>query len=878
MKMWSLWLGRNEFDCVVDHQAIIHIVKSKDPPATERIKKFLEELGNFNALYYYLKGKHMIISDFLSRMSHQENPTFAITPVGFTPKEILHEHLNDSEKLDFLGTEVSLAPDSVTSAAQWSPALYGVTSADRVSPAPLGVTSAATGVIGAAPSITSAARASQAPQGVTSADMVSPAPLGVTSAKKVSPALASVTSAAGLSREALDGYMTPQEQLCITTRSQKVPMPEVHGANKGIDPSLKPEDQHKSTDPHVQRQGIQRRIVPHPPSQAQRLSRRLVKRSVRTLIQPKTHRAPLPTVPEDKEEDEIPSVGPCPEIDLPATPTPVAASTPIAKKSYISQKPRHIPMPKKVSHELITHQEGIKPTGLETDIETPFDEVDAVFRKPVEKDFVIPPSLADQLIEEKVTHKFLPKQVDLETVLKEVQNKVLRKTHFPTSMKDMEAAYLHSPFFKDIFVYLSENKVPVDKRRLARINAKAYNYFLLDSLLFKLEPDSTGETVAKLCIPTSKVDMLLDHYHTSVLGGHQGMTKTLLTLKQHFFCPKLAEHVQAYIVGCHVCQVYKKGKKFDRPFLKRIHLGAMSFSRVSMDVKYMPVSGPYKFMLVIICEVTNFINCMPLRTTKATEVSNQLLQGHIKHYGPPQYLICDKDPGFLAGVTQGLLKMLGIKLITVGPTNHQSLTAEHAIKSISTILAKGLADKGSRWHEYIASAQLAHNAAVSPNLDGLSPYQLAFGHHAITNPIARYDPDTPLQTSHREFYSQLVKRIGFLHKKVQEHKDTRVELQNKDKNSHHYQTGDLVYLYQPRGALIQSGSKKVACSFVGPLVIYKAISPRQFFLMSLDGILYPHLIEETRIKPGKIYTSLGTVTTLADLKRVLRAGLAVKAT
>ena len=102
-------------------------------------------------------------------------------------------------------------------------------------------------------------------------------------------------------------------------------------------------------------------------------------------------------------------------------------------------------------------------------------------------------------------------------------------------------------------------------------------------------------------------------------------------------------------------------------------------------------------------------------------------------------------------------------------------------------------------------------------------------------------------------------------------------MQNKDKEYHHYQTGDLVYLYQPKGALIQSGSKKVACNFVGPLVIYKAISPRQFFLMSLDGLLYPHLIEETRIKTGKIYTSLGLVTNLADLKRVLRAGLAIKA-
>ena len=824
MKMWSLWLGRNEFDCVVDHQAIVHIVKSKDPPATERIKKFLEELGNFNALYYYLKGKHMIISDFLSRMSHHENPSFDIVPVGFTPKEVLHDHLNTPEVLDSLYqyTPPVICDDQVIRDEQV------VIRDDRV----------ICGVI----------RDDRVIRGVICGDTA-----------------------------VIRGAQPPEETLCITTRSQKVKMPEVHGATKGIDPNLKPEHQHKSKDPHVLQPQLQPQGLGHKPSQAQRLSRKLVKRSVKTLTQPRN--APSkPNLPLPPEEHELPNelaVDPGLE-DIPHTPRPMATSTPI--RSY--SKPRV----NKQSHQApsvgdmpIQLEGEIKPTGLEADVETPFDEVETVFRKPVSKDFEIPPSLAEQASEDRIVHKFLPKQVDLETVLKQVQNKVLRKTHFPTSMKDMEAAYLHSPFFRDIFVYLSQNKVPVDRKRLARIQVQAYNYFLLDSLLFKLEPDATGDMVAKLCIPTSKVDMLLEHYHTSVLGGHQGMTKTLLTLKQHFFCPRLADHVQAYILGCHVCQVYKKGKKFDRPYLKRIHLGAKSFSRVSMDIKYMPASGPYKYMLVIICEVTNFINCMPLRTTQATEVSNQLLQGHIKHYGPPQYLICDKDPGFLAGVTQGLLKMLGIKLITVGPTNHQSLSAEHAIKSISTILAKGLADKGSRWHEYLAPAQLAHNSAVSPNLDGLSPYHLAFGHSAITNPIARYDPDTPLQTSHKAFYAQLVKRIGFLHKKIQDHKDSRVEMQNKDKEHHHYQTGDLVYLYQPKGALIQSGSKKVACNFVGPLVIYKAISPRQFFLMSLDGLLYPHLIEETRIKPGKIYTSMGLVTNLADLRRVLRAGLAIKA-
>ena len=45
--------------------------------------------------------------------------------------------------------------------------------------------------------------------------------------------------------------------------------------------------------------------------------------------------------------------------------------------------------------------------------------------------------------------------------------------------------------------------------------------------------------------------------------------------------------------------------------------------------------------------------------------------------------------------------------------------------------------------------------------------------------------------------------------------------------------------------------------------------------MSLTGQVYPHLVEETRIKPGSIWTSKGNVTTLAQLKAVLSAGLKI---
>ena len=109
--------------------------------------------------------------------------------------------------------------------------------------------------------------------------------------------------------------------------------------------------------------------------------------------------------------------------------------------------------------------------------------------------------------------------------------------------------------------------------------------------------------------------------------------------------------------------------------------------------------------------------------------------------------------------------------------------------------------------------------------------------------------------------------------RLQKFRSERTDLMNKNKEYHTYEVGQIVYMYQAKGSIVQTGSWKIACYFVGPLVIYKAIGPNQFLLMSLTGQIYPHLIEEMRLKPGSIWTSKGNVSTLAELKQALNTNI-----
>ena len=86
-------LKRVDFDAVVDHLAITHIMKSKMEPATNRIKRLLEVLSSYLFNLYYIKAKDMILSDFLSRQIEDDSNPSKIIPISFNIQEILQEKL-----------------------------------------------------------------------------------------------------------------------------------------------------------------------------------------------------------------------------------------------------------------------------------------------------------------------------------------------------------------------------------------------------------------------------------------------------------------------------------------------------------------------------------------------------------------------------------------------------------------------------------------------------------------------------------------------------------------------------------------------------------------------------------------------------------------
>ena len=90
-------------------------------------------------------------------------------------------------------------------------------------------------------------------------------------------------------------------------------------------------------------------------------------------------------------------------------------------------------------------------------------------------------------------------------------------------------------------------------------------------------------------------------------------------------------------------KTFKNHKRFDRPLNRRIiDINAPALTHNSMDIKYMPPSkDKFHYIIVILCEVSNFIVAVPMKTATAPEICNAIMDSFIGYFGTPIRIVCD---------------------------------------------------------------------------------------------------------------------------------------------------------------------------------------------------------------------------------------------
>ena len=186
------------------------------------------------------------------------------------------------------------------------------------------------------------------------------------------------------------------------------------------------------------------------------------------------------------------------QSQIDALPQPVSIPLPQCQQvdptsiiPWISPKIQHRPSPQ-------YHDPYARPPPRPPDVTDPLDSQKDLLDNDLDKNVDIEENSPFQEgiiseIYERLDTSYIQEPQELKDLIdttKLIKKKVLKGTHLPLTIKEIQAGYLSSPYFKDLYLFLSQNKLPSKRSSVKKVETLAESFVLLDSLIFKLVDDA----------------------------------------------------------------------------------------------------------------------------------------------------------------------------------------------------------------------------------------------------------------------------------------------------------------------------------------------------------------------------------------------------
>ena len=225
--------------------------------------------------------------------------------------------------------------------------------------------------------------------------------------------------------------------------------------------------------------------------------------------------------------------------------------------------------------------------------------------------------------------KHIPKQKEIDTLLKDLRKRVLHNLMVNLDTKDLIEHYSKSLRYRNIYNYIADSRLPGYVNMQKKIAGEAANYVIVSGLLFKItQHKESGKWVhyLLLVIPEKFESNILNMYHNSLLAMLQGPYRTFLTMRKQFYFPNMLPKIQKYIEACTLCQRTKVKNTKQRPYYGHILTDYIPCENLAVDLKKMPLEIVYyKYLLIATCEKTNFVYSIPLQNRKTQTIADTLL-------------------------------------------------------------------------------------------------------------------------------------------------------------------------------------------------------------------------------------------------------------
>ena len=295
-------------------------------------------------------------------------------------------------------------------------------------------------------------------------------------------------------------------------------------------------------------------------------------------------------------------------------------------------------------------------------------------------------------------------------------------------------------------------ELPIDNNMLTKLQQKdefCKNIFhqiekgnVIDGHLYKIENKllkrfivDGNDTYETTVIPRSLIPQVLHMAHDKL--GCNGTHRTYILLKRLYYWKGLKPSVEKHIKRCYQCQ--RRNKQVVKYAKLHFDVAAFPMQFISMDLIgefHPPTSKKHRYALTVICMLTGYVFCVPLKTKTAEEVIQAYIDHVYSRFGGSLKILSDNGTEFKNKLFEQIAKELGVeyKLYTLPyhPASNGCIKGFHAF--LKVCIAKHIAPQ-LEWDVLVPLACAAYNFIPNEHSKE-SPFFLMFGR----------DPVLPLNT------------------------------------------------------------------------------------------------------------------------------------
>ena len=230
--------------------------------------------------------------------------------------------------------------------------------------------------------------------------------------------------------------------------------------------------------------------------------------------------------------------------------------------------------------------------------------------------------------------------------------------------------------------------------------------------------------------PRALAGQILKMAHVDL--GHNGIHQTYMLLKRLYYWKGLKPSVVKHIQRCYHCQ--RRNKQVVK--YATLHFNVVTFPMqfISMDLIgefHPPTSKGKRYALTIICMLTGYVFCIPLKTKTTEEVLQAYIDNVYSKFGGSLKILSDNGTEFKNKIFEQIAKELGVvyKLYTPPyyPASNGRIQGFHAF--LKSCISKHISSQ-LEWDDLVPLACAVYNFIRNEHLKE-SPFFLMFGRDLV---------------------------------------------------------------------------------------------------------------------------------------------------